>query len=221
MNPIQSANITQSFLGSLLALLFAGLVWFIKSAYEKHKRTSLAIAKFERSYVENIAHLDQHITLINIWIQAIEQKQKYAAPPFSILSIDNESHLHLGDMKLVNLLIKTNFSQKSLNDDLTSMYSFYEKNFIYFLDKKISLEQWQSNNEEILPVLKKMIEEIPKIQANLIKGVAYLRLSGRVLSHSVFSYIQILSVNVWPRITEKKIDQEIKAIEKERNSEKK
>ncbi|MCR4328331.1 MAG: hypothetical protein NUV53_02320 [Patescibacteria group bacterium] len=219
MNLIPSVNIIQSFLGSLLALLFAGLVWFIKSAYEKHKRTSLAIAKFERGYVENIAHLDQYIALIRIWIQAIENKQKYAAPPFSILSIDNESHLYLGDMRLVNLLIKTNFKQKGLNDDISSMHSFYEKNFSYFLDKKISMEQWHSSNEELLPTLKKMTKEIPEIQSSLIQQVAYLRLSGRALFHSIFNYIQVLNVNIWPRVTNKKINQETMAIKKEREFE--
>ena len=60
-------EILTSFAGTLLALLSAGIVWFIKSAYEKHRSEVLALAKFERIFANNLTILKDNFDFLDNW----------------------------------------------------------------------------------------------------------------------------------------------------------
>ena len=62
-------DILISSMGTLLALLSAGIIWFLKSAYEKHKSEVFALAKFERIFAMNITLLKDNFDFLNKWIK--------------------------------------------------------------------------------------------------------------------------------------------------------
>jgi len=51
LDNIEFKEIITSLIGGLIALFFAGCAWVAKSAYAKHKREILALAKIERATV--------------------------------------------------------------------------------------------------------------------------------------------------------------------------
>lgn len=202
---IFSEKIAESLLGSLLALLLAGLVWIIKAAHEKHKKTSLAVCKLERSLIENNEFLKESLSLTDQWIDVVKNNGRFVAAPFSSPIIDNENLLYLGDMNLVNVLFRLNIQQKRLSEDLSGLRLDYRERISYLIDGKMNEAQWRSYNLEMVRVLTKMRPEILQIQSDVIYGIAYLQLHGRVRYHSLFNYIHLLGMDIFPRVTEKKI----------------
>lgn len=65
-------EILASFAGTLLALLSAGFVWFLKSAHEKHRLEVLALAKFERIFANNLTILKDNFDFLDKWIGSLK-----------------------------------------------------------------------------------------------------------------------------------------------------
>jgi hypothetical protein len=73
-----SKDILTSFVGTTLALLSAGIIWFLKSAYEKHRSEKLALAKFERIFAINLTTLKDNFEFIDNWISALRSDRPYS-----------------------------------------------------------------------------------------------------------------------------------------------
>ena len=214
MSSLSADRIAESFFGILFALSFAGLVWLIKSFHDNYRRELFSIVRLERNFVENLVILQNHISLIDQWIVALKSDQKYSTK-FGVLIIDNESHMGLSDMKLVNLIVEKNFKYKGLNDDLSHIYGNYKEFWLHYIEKKISQEKLKQSSLDILSVLKVLKVEIIKMQASSLEIISYLRLAGRTKKHSLFGYLNFLHMDIWPKINEKKVSMEIIQIKKE------
>ena len=200
-----------SFAGALLALFSASIVWFLKSAYEKHKSEILALSKFERIFAINITVLRDNFEFIDKWIAAIGQNRPYSFH-FENYYINEEETYKLSNLKLINLILSINYKFRRTGFDFENIYKHYWDT-IFRIDsiqdekkKKNNLEIYHGNVKNTLEQMKLNYEPLKN---ELIEAVAFIRAAHKVRVHSLFGYMSKIFVDIFPRITKESIEREI------------
>lgn len=206
-----SKEIITSFTGTLLALLSAGIVWLVKSAYEKHKSEVLALAKFERIFVNNLTILKDNFDFLDKWIASLKNNRPYSVH-FESYYINEEETYKISNLGLINRVLSVNYMLRRTSLDFANIYKSYWE-VIFKIDsiqdearKEQSLKTYHEN---ILTNLEQMKHGYEVIKSGVVDVVAYIRAVYKVRRHSLFGYISFLFVDIFPRVTKKSIEKEI------------
>lgn len=211
-----SKEILISFAGTLLALLSAGVVWLVKSAYEKHKSEVLALAKFERIFANNLTILKDNFDFLDKWITSLKNNRPYSVH-FENYYINEEETYKISNLGLINRVLSTNYMLRRTALDFANIYKSYWE--VIFKIDSISDETRREQNlkiyhENILKNLEQMKQGYSIIKNSVIDVVAYIRAVNKVRRHSLFGYISFLFVDLFPRVTKKSIEKEIVILKK-------
>ena len=206
-----SKEILTSFAGTLLALLSAGIVWLVKSAYEKHKSEVLALAKFERIFANNLTILKDNFDFLDKWIASLKNNRPYSIH-FESYYINEEETYKISNLGLINRVLSINYMLRRTSLDFANIYKSYWE--VIFKIDSIQDEARKEQNlktyhENILTNLEQMKQGYEVIKSGVVDVVAYIRAVNKVRRHSLFGYISFLFVDVFPRITKKSIEKEI------------
>lgn len=206
-----SKEILTSFAGTLLALLSAGVVWFIKSAYEKHRLEVLALAKFERIFANNLTSLKDNFDFLDKWIASLKNNRPYSFH-FEDYYINEEETYKLSNLGLINRVLTLNYMLRRTGLDFANIYKSYWE-VISKIDsiqdearKEQNLKTYHTN---ILTNLEQLKQGYEVIKNKGIDVVAYIRAVNRVRRHSLFGYISLLFIDVFPRVTKQSIEKEV------------
>ena len=206
-----SKEILTSFAGTLLALLSAGIVWLVKSAYEKHKSEVLALAKFERIFANNLIILKDNFDFLDKWIASLKNNRPYSIH-FESYYINEEETYKISNLGLINRVLSINYMLRRTSLDFANIYKSYWE--VIFKIDSIQDEARKEQNlktyhENILTNLEQMKQGYEVIKSGVVDVVAYIRAVNKVRRHSLFGYISFLFVDVFPRVTKKSIEKEI------------
>jgi len=210
-------EILQSFLTLPNAVILAAATWLIKSSYNKYVAEKRSIGIFERIYAQNLRILDDSIEFMNQWIDALKNNNNYSCY-FEELVIDDTNHLHISDLNLVNILITTNYIQRRANHDLKNTYKVYQEMHAHFREKNLlASDEFKISNQTALNAVLSIKEGLEKfVIPDTIKAIAYLQLAGKTKEHSIYGYLNLLDMNIFPRITEAKVKDRINKINSRR-----
>lgn len=204
-------EILTSFIGISFVLLSAGLVWLLKSAYEKHTSEVLALKKYERIFVNNLTILKDNFGFIDKWIFALKQNRTYSVF-FENYYINEEESYKLSNIGLINEVLFVNYMLRRTSLDISHIYESYWK-VIFQIDSTQDEEQKKKKlkayNENILRNIKRIKQNYEPIESKMIYTVAYIRVADMVRRHSFFGYINLLFKDIFPRVTKKSIEKEI------------
>ena len=211
-----SKDVLTSFAGTLLALLSAGLVWFLKSAYEKHRAEKLALAKFERIFANNLTILRDSFDYLDKWVAALQKGRPYSFH-FEKYFIDEDETFRLSNLELINSILSINSKLRRTSLDLENVY----KNYWEIIFKIDSIQDQMRKEADLLQYHKTVIDTLQEIKLNyeplkndLINSVALVRAVNKVKFHSLFGYLSLFFVDVFPRITKKSVKREIDKLNK-------
>jgi len=209
-----SKEIFTSFAGTFLALLSAGLVWFLKSAYEKHRREVLALARFERLFALDLTIHEDNFKFIDRWIATLRQDRPYSFH-FENYYLDEEETYKLNNLKLINLILSINYKLRRTSLDLDNVYKGYWD--IIFRIDSIQDETRKENNLKayhatVISTLESIKQNYEPLKNEMIEIVAFVRAAHKVRVHSLFGYLSMLFVDIFPRITQKSINEETVAL---------
>ena len=203
-------EILTSFAGTLLALLSAGFVWFLKSAYEKHRLEVLALAKFERIFANNLTILKDNFDFLDKWIGSLKNNRPYSFH-FENYYINEEETYKISNLGLINRLLSVNYMLRRTGFDFANIYKSYWE-VIFKIDsiqdearKEQNLKTYHDN---ILVNLEQIKPGYEVIKNSVIDIVAYIRAVNKVRRHSLFGYISFLFVDIFPKVTKKSIEKE-------------
>ena len=204
-------EILTSFVGTLFALLSAGFVWFLKSAYEKHKLEVLALAKFERIFANNLTILKDNFDFLDKWIGSLKNNRPYSFH-FENYYINEEETYKISNLGLINRLLSVNYMLRRTSLDFANIYKSYWE--VIFKIDSIQDEARKEQNlktyhENILVNLEQMKQGYEVIKNSVVDVVAYIRAVNKVRRHSLFGYISFLFVDVFPKVTKKSIEKEV------------
>lgn len=206
-----SNKILTSFAGTLFALLSAGFVWFIKSAYEKHKSEALALAKFERVFANNLTILKDNFDFLDKWIASLKNNRPYSFH-FENYYINEEETYKISNLELINRLLSVNYMLRRSGLDFANIYKSYWE-VIFKIDsiqdevrKELNLKTYHEN---ILVNLEQMKQGYEVIKNSVVDVVAYTRAVNKVRRHSLFGYTSFLFVDVFPKVTKRSIKKEV------------
>lgn len=210
-----------SFTGTLLALLSAGIVWFVKSAYEKHRSEVLALSKFERIFANNLTILKDNFDFLDKWIGSLKNNRPYSFH-FENYYINEEETYKISNLELINRLLSVNYMLRRTGLDFANIYKSYWE--IIFKIDSIQDETRKEQNlktysENILKNLEQMRQNYEVIKNSVVEVIAYIRAVNKVRRHSLFGYISFLFVDVFPKVTKRSIEKEVAILKKniERN----
>src|SRR3989338_6468032 len=204
-------EILTSFAGTLLALLSAGLVWVIKSAYEKHRLEVLALAKFERIFANNLTILKDNFDFLDKLIASLKNNRPYSFH-FENYYINEEETYKISNLGLINRLLSVNYMLRRTGLDFANIYkSYWEVIFkIDYIQNETRKEQnLKTYHENILINLEQMKQSYEVIKNSVVDVVAYIRAVNKIRRHSFFGYISFLFIDVFPRVTEQSIEKEV------------
>ena len=206
-----SKEILTSFAGTLLALLSAGIVWLVKSAYEKHKSEVLALAKFERIFANNLTILKDNFDFLDKWIASLKNNRPYSFH-FENYYINEEETYKISNLGLINRLLSVNYMLRRTALDFANIYKSYWEiiDKIDSIQDEVQKERNLKNyHENILVNLEQMKQGYKVIKNSVVDVVAYIRAVNKVRRHSLFGYTSFLFVDVFPRVTKQSIEKEV------------
>lgn len=208
-----------SFTGAFLAILSAGVVWFIKSAYEKHRAEKFALAKFERIFALNLTALSDNFDFVNEWLEALENNRPYSFQLRDYI-LNEEDTYKISNLSLINKILSLNYKLNSLSLDLNNMY----KNYWEVISKIDSIQNEQQKMKElqiyhgtIRGHLIQIRQSYDPVKNNIIELVATIRVAADVRFHSLFGYLNVFLMDIFPTVNEMAIKVEIEALEKQIN----
>ena len=204
-------EILTSFAGTLLALLSAGFVWFLKSAYEKHRLEVLALAKFERIFANNLTILKDNFDFLDKWIASLKNNRPYSFH-FENYYINEEETYKISNLGLINRLLSVNYMLRRTGLDFANIYKSYWE--VIFKIDSIQDETRKEQNlktyhENILVNLEQMKQGYEIIKNSVIDVVAYIRAVNKVRRHSLFGYVSFLFIDIFPKVTKQSIEKEV------------
>ena len=204
-------EILTSLAGTLLALLSAGFVWFLKSAYEKHRLEVLALAKFERIFANNLTILKDNFDFLDEWIASLKNNRPYSFH-FENYYINEEETYKISNLGLINRVLSVNYMLRRTGLDFANIYKSYWE--VIFKIDSIQDEARKEKNlktfhENILINLEQMKQGYEVIKNSVVDVVAYIRAVNKVRRHSLFGYISFLFIDIFPRVTKQSIEKEV------------
>lgn len=207
-------EILTSFVGMLLALLFAGIIWLLKLAYEKHKSEVLALARFERIFVINIRILKDNFEFINEWISALKNNRPYSFH-FDNYYINEKETYKLSNLNLIKQILSINYKLRRTSLDLDNIYKSYW-DIIFRIDSIQDEEKKEKNLKIYHSTIQLTLEQIKQnykpLKNDIINTVALIRAAHKVRRHSLFGYISLMFLDIFPRVTKKSIEKEVKIL---------
>lgn len=207
-------EILTSFIGTSFALLSAGFIWFMKSAYEKHRSEVLALAKFERVFANNLTILKDNFDFLDKWIASLKNSRPYSFH-FENYYINEEETYKISNLGLINRLLSVNYMLRRTGLDFANIYKSYWEIILKIdsIQEEARKEQnLKTYHENILVNLEQMKQGYEVIKDSVVDVVAYIRAVNKVRRHSLFGYIGFMFVDIFPKVTRQSIEKETTAL---------
>ena len=214
LNVLESEIINEimvSFTGVVLAIFSAGVIWFLRSAYEKHKAEVLALAKFERIFATNLTLLKDNFEFTDKWIESLSQNRPYSFR-FQEYLIGDEGTYKISNLNLINQILSINYKLKRTSLDLDNIYKSYwdiisEINSVKDDQKRTKdLRIYHKNVQQVLQQIK---QNYKPLKSDLINVIALIRVVYKIRRHSLFGYMSFLFLDIFPRVTKKAVAKQI------------
>ncbi len=205
-----SPEIFSSFIGTLLALLSAGLVWMLKTAYTKHGNEMAALARFERMYAKNLTLVRDNFEQIQNWISACSQQRPFSFH-FEPFLFDDEESFKLKNLFLINAVIQTNYILKNVSQTIENIYKTHweaTREINHVTDVVQKEKDYAFHCKTIKTTLEHISENQKTLNSNIINSLATLRTVHKVRRHSFFGYVDLLFVDIFPQVTQETIKRE-------------
>jgi len=204
-----------------VSILMAGVVWVLKIPFEKHCKEIISIAKMQKLFSLNEVALRDNIAFLNEWSNALSASRPYSCH-FETLITDDTSTSLIGDLKLINKLLKINYMMKRSSDDLSNLYNGYWEvipkinSIIDNKEREENLKVYHGTIQSAVTLLKGNLEIIHK---EILPVIAHLQVAGDVRFHSLYGYMNYIFLSdVYPRPTERRINLKLTKLESELGS---
>lgn len=217
--PDITKEISASFAGTLLAILSAGVIWLIRSAYEKYRAETLALRKFEIIFANNLTALTDNFEFIDKWISAIKNNRPYS---FQLreLTLSEEETYKISNLRLINKILSVNYMLRSLNLDLNNIYKSYWE-ILSKIDSNPNEQQKIKELQIYHNTIQERLEQIKQgydpVKKSIIEVVATVRVAANIRFHSIFGYIGIIFKDIFPKMNDEAIRIEIESLTKQVN----
>lgn len=201
------------------SILLAGLagLWAFKSAYSRSIEENIALARYERISSINLTNLADNYEIVDKWIAAIDQERVFRQP-FSAMIVDDESSYKLKEIALIRKIISLNYKLRRTSIDLENLASGYWEGVLKIdsnpdaAQKEVDLKLFHTNIKEVL--VKSKVNKQP-IENDIVDLVGHIRAIYKVRRLSVFHLARFLSADIYPRVTQQKIESEVVNLKKE------
>lgn len=211
-----SSELATSFIGALFALLSAGIVWVLKSAYERHRAEVIALSRFERIFANNLTILRDNFKFLNDWINSLEKGRPFSIH-FESYYINEEETYKIKNLELINHLLSLNYMLRRTSFDFDNIYKTYWE-AVTSIEASNNIENNKESfttlNKNVLFTLRELNNGYKAIEEKLVETIAYIRAVNIVRRHSFFGYINLLSIDIFPKVTDDSVKKQVEILRK-------
>lgn len=213
-----------SFAGTVSALLVAGLIWLLKTAYSRYKSEGLALVIYERLFGVNIEILHDNYNFLDQWISSLKNENKPYTAHFGQYLVSDNEHYKISDIELVNQIVYLNYKLYRASADFDHLQKNYWDRFKEYNSIQ-DQNEWQKtitryHQKSILPVLESMAKNREHLEKAMLKVLARIKVIYSIRKYSLFNYVSLLFKDVWPQITQARLNEELERLHKEVNKRK-
>lgn len=176
----------------------------------------MALAKFERIFAVNLTTVKDNFEFVDDWISALKNNRPYSFH-LEKYFIDDETTFKLSNLELINSVISTNYMLRRTSSDLENIYKGYWE-IVFKIDAMPDPLQKEANLVRYHSTVINALEQIKKnhtpLNNTIMETVALVRAVDHVRFHSLFGYLGLLFVDIFPRVTKKLKEVEIEKLRK-------
>jgi hypothetical protein len=195
-----------------ISILFGFFIWMIKRSYDKYCEEVYSLKKIEICLSGDFASNTHNEKFLNDWIDSLQNNRLFSCS-FRNYFLDNSEFVHLTNTTLINKLNALSFGLNVLSHDLENIFGRYYSNSIKFLDGD-HIKEWYEMNTNTKNQLMVFRTNFSEAETDIKGAVTYLRAYYKQKSFSIFRLFSSFSVNIYPTLTEKDIQIELIALNK-------
>jgi len=200
-------------IAALVVSIFVGFfIWIIKQSYDGYIQELKSLKRLEIFLSSDLATNMHNEEYLNDWIGKLRENKLFSCA-FRVYSLDNSVLIDISNLKLVNKINSLTHGLNVLFNDLKNMYDTYISN-TYRLLEKDNVDLWKKMNINTLDQIETIKNNFTDSEKDIKEAVAYLRGYYNQRRFSIFRMFSIFSYNIYPKLTDKKVQLEIIALDK-------
>lgn len=153
------------------------------------------------------------------WVESLKNHRPYSYH-FSEYVIEKDEIYKIDHRGLVNRIIALNYMLQRTSLDFNNIYKSYWDNIAKLIEDEneaTKTENIKRLNDNVREALEGMEVNYEPIKNDIIRTMALIRAVGHVRYHSLFGYLGVLFRDIYPNVTDEKVEQEIKKLEADFN----
>lgn len=209
---ISLSRLIQDSVALLISFLVGFFIWLIQQSYSEYKQEIKALKKVEICLSHDLAANTNNQEYLKKWKDALEKNNLFSVA-FTEYSLNTTEFFYVKNFNLINRLNALSFSLNGLYKDLKNIYDTYTSNSFKLLDKNL-VKEWEDMNKNINFQSDKLSKNFVDSEKEIKEVVANLRVYYKQKKFSLFWLFNLLSFNIYPKSTDKKVQKEILELNK-------
>jgi len=214
-NLIEILNTNQELIiTGLVSITFVFLIWSVKESYQKHCNEVALLGKIEIIFAHNLGSLLTNQSFFEEWLKALKTPRLYNCAYRTYILLEHDD-FKITNQKLLNDLVRFNFSIKGLAEDLDLFFSGYHQSSLMLLPKELMTE-WHNLNTNTLDQSDTFVISFEQAIDDAKNLIAFSRAYTEQKRKTPYGLVRsFLGKNLLPNITDDSIQKQREEIEKD------
>lgn len=201
-------------IAGLVSIGFAFLIWSVKDSYQRHCNEVALLGKIEIIFAHNLGSLLINESFFDEWLAAMKIPKLYNCSFRTYMFLEHDD-FKITNQKLLNDLVKFDFSLKGLEVDLDLFFRGYHQTSLMLLPQDLVTE-WQNLNTSTLSQSDKYAISFEQAADNAKNCISFVRAYAEQKRKTPYGWVRtILGRNLLPEISNESLQRHREEIERD------
>ncbi len=197
-----------------ITALLAFVAWLIKNAYEGYTNEIKLLVKIEVYLSKDRAALIDNRDSFGKWLGCLKESRAYTGAIYSYASQEIDFY-NISNLDLLNKLNSLTYKLQRFEIDINHNFTEYRNGVNKFFESKdLKADGWEDFNKNLLEQLENLQESFNEAIEETESTLAFLRVYKKQIRWSVFRPLKFLNTPIFPYISHKAVEEELKVIQK-------
>lgn len=198
----------------LITATLAFVTWLIKNSYESYTEEMKLLNKMEVYLIKDRIALYDNRDSFNTWLSCLKESRAYTGAMHSYASHEIDFY-NVSNLDLLNKFNSVAYRLQRFETDINHNFTEY-RNVInkFFESKDLKTDGWENFNRNLLTQLDILRQSFNDAIEETESLLAFLRVYKKQIRWSVFRPLKFLNTPIFPCISHKAVEEELKVIQK-------
>lgn len=198
----------------LITAVLAFVVWLIKNAYESYINEIKLLVKIEVYLIKDRAALSDNKDSFELWLECLKNSRAYTGAMRSYISQEIDFY-NVSNLDLLNKFNSLTYRLHRFDIDINHNFSEYRNGINNFFESKdLKADGWEDFNKNLLVQLERLQRSFDEAIEEIESTIAFVRVYKKQRRWSIFRPLKFLNTPIFPCISYKAIEKELKDIRK-------